>query len=156
MEDIPDPFDQWCIATRCTWNSPSQTWALLERDWEQWLYLQCRAQSWRLVPWSCLEDSWTINIRGLRLLNDAHKNAVSIAIDNLKRIDQFVCFEIGEYTLRHLPSPFFRWIDHSNSLETFQFRTESSDCWGTTTFSRVSRPLCTMLSAISTAGIRPE
>ena len=55
----------------------------------------------------------------------------------------------------YLGSPFISGVDESNGL-TFTYIIVIYRRFVSRTFSNVSRPVCTMLSAISTAGILPE
>ena len=84
-------------------------------------------------------------------------------ISSLERLFLGFTLEIDEHRIRipiHDPrAPFLCGVDDSDGLQT-KNDVGSGDTafkgYAPHTFSSVSRPLCTILSAISTAGIRPE
>jgi len=86
-------------------------------------------------------------------------------ISNPERLILCFTLEIDEHGICipiHDPrAPFLRGVNHSDGLDikisgTTEVVAIQRSRHITHTFSSVSRPLCTMLSAISTAGIRPE
>ena len=84
--------------------------------------------------------------------DDLHKYTVCIAINNLIFVSEVRSHD-SRIALIYLCSPFLIAVDNVNSLKTVSV-TQTKE--RSRTFSRVSRPLWTMLSAISTAGILPE
>ena len=67
----------------------------------------------------------------------SHEKAISVAINDLS-------------------TPFLCVMDEDNSLVESEWGSRLWASGGHFTFSKVSRPVCTILSAISTAGILPE
>lgn len=98
-------------------------------------------------------DRWRVHGRDL----------VGDLISNSKRLFLGLTLEIDKHRIRipvhNSRAPFLRAIDDSDRLGARISVGTSGTAFVTApprTLSSVSRPLCTMLSAISTAGIRPE
>ena len=84
---------------------------------------------------------------------DKHENTISVAINYLKVI--IAIQPAPHFEKQPTCAPHFL-VELMTAIACHSHFIDMYPCCIKLTFSKVSRPLCTMLSAISTAGILPE